>query len=156
MQVFASCGISGGTMTLCSVGVPLLRLSLSLVELVRGPCHLLTLCSVPLLEFLLQHLSIPLVLLIPMVSSSLLSSTILNQVISASLSSSTMRQHARHSKSIHQHVRHLAPCLRLCSCFCLGLLTTTFHFNHGHSDPSCRISSTDSRGFGLSPSCLFL
>ena len=60
MQILESCGISGGTMTLCSVGVPLLRLLLPLVplvELVRGLCHLLTLCSVPLLGLLLQHLS---------------------------------------------------------------------------------------------------
>ena len=54
-----------------------------------------------------------LVLLFPKVSDRLLSSTIMIQILSASLSSSTAHHLAHLSKSIHHIVRHLALCLSL-------------------------------------------
>ena len=90
MQVLVPCGISGGTTTLRSVGVGLItvcrffvRAFISTVadELcvaswsraqssLRGLCHLLIICSVPLLGLLLSHVSVPLISKIPPIGSS--------------------------------------------------------------------------------------
>ena len=128
MQVLVSCGISGGAMTLCSVGVGLITVCLFL----RGLRHPLLLGF--LLE-LLEHFSMLLISSIEPIGSPV--SHGVQSFAVVHLSFSTTHQLVRHlSKSIQQNVRHLflsspfaSCCFRHCSvCLCLCLCSSClFH-----------------------------
>ena len=92
MLILVSCSNPGGVTTLCSVGVELITVCLFSHLLLPG--------------FLLEHLGVLLITNSPsgssvsQVSKRLLSSTMLNQFLSAHLSSSTTHQLDRHLSSM--------------------------------------------------------